>query len=92
VLVGHRHEGEVLLRFLLARSGELIDGAGLRGLGSLAAGVGIDLGIEDEDVDVAFARDDMIESAVADIVAPAIAADDPDRLARRDRGSNCEVP
>ena len=80
MLVGHRHEGEVLLRFLLARSGELIDRAGLRGLRSLAAGIGVDLGIENEDIDVAFAREDMIESAVTDIVAPAIAADDPNRF------------
>lgn len=47
VAIGHGHEGEVLLRFLLAGGGELIDRAGLRGLRGLAAGVGIDFGVED---------------------------------------------
>lgn len=47
VAISHRHEGQVLLRFLLTRGGELIDRAGLRGFGSLAAGVGINFGVED---------------------------------------------
>ena len=54
VLVGHRHEGEVLLGFFLTRGGELVDGTGLGGLGGLTTGVGVNLGVEDEDVDVGF--------------------------------------
>jgi hypothetical protein len=80
VAIAHRHEGQILLGFLLARSGELIDGTGLRGLRSLAAGVGIHFGIEDEDVDIRFVGQDVIQAAVADIEAPAIAADDPNAL------------
>ena len=52
----------------------------LRGLGSLTAGVGIDLGIEDEDVDVRAGSQDMVHAAEADIVSPAVAAEDPDGL------------
>jgi hypothetical protein len=77
VSVFHGNLAEILLGRLLAAGSELRDGARLRGLGRLSAGVGIDFGIEDEDVDVQVVRDDMIESAVADIIGPAVAADDP---------------
>ncbi len=46
----------------------------------LSAGVGVDLGIEHQQVDVASAGEDVIEAAVADVVGPAVAADDPDTL------------
>jgi hypothetical protein len=46
----------------------------------LAAGVGVNLGIEHEDVDVASAGEHVIEAAVADVISPAVAADDPDTL------------
>jgi len=39
-----------------------------RGFGGLASGVGIDLGVEHQDVDVAAAGEDVIEAAVADVV------------------------
>jgi hypothetical protein len=52
-----------------------------RGLGGLAAGVGIHLGIEHQDVDVVGQGQDVVEAAVADVVGPAVAADDPDRAA-----------
>ena len=42
-------------------------------------GVGIDLGIEHQDVDVFAGSKDMVEVPVADIVGPAVAAEDPDR-------------
>ena len=79
--VAHGHEGQVLLAGRLAAGGELGDRAARRGLGRLAAGVGVDLGIEDQHVDVAAAGEHVIEPAVADVVGPAIAADDPDALA-----------
>jgi hypothetical protein len=43
----------------------------------LTAGVGIDLGIEHQDVDVAVLGEDMVEPTGADVVGPAVAADDP---------------
>src|SRR5205085_422101 len=59
---------------------ELGDGAARGGFGCLASGIGVDLGIEDEDVDIAATGEHVIEAAIADIVGPAIAADDPDAL------------
>ena len=52
-------------------------GVDLRGL---AAGVRVDLGVEDEDVHVPALRQDVVEAAVADVVRPAVAADDPEAL------------
>ena len=78
VSIGHGHESEVLLGFFLTGSGELVDGTGLGGLGSLTAGVGVNLSVEDKDVDVGFVGKDVIESAIADIEGPAVTTDDPD--------------
>src|SRR6185295_2973904 len=64
----------------LAGGRELCDSATRRCLRGLAAGVGVNLGIEDEDVDVATGREDLIDAAEADVVRPAVAADDPDAL------------
>ena len=50
------------------------------GLGGLSAGVGVHLGIEHEHVDVLILRQHMIQSAVADVVGPAVAAEDPEGL------------
>ena len=80
MLVGHRHEGEVLLGFFLTRGGELVDGTGLGGLGGLTTGVGVNLGVEDEDVDVGFIGEDVIDAAVTDIEGPTVAANDPNGL------------
>ena len=46
--------------------------------GHLAAGVRVHLGVEDEHVDVAPAREDVVEPTGADVVGPPVAADDPD--------------
>ena len=78
IAIGHGHESEVLLGFFLTRSGELVDGTGLGGLGSLTTGVGINLSVKDKDVDVGFVGKDVIESAIADIEGPAVTTDDPD--------------
>ncbi len=51
-----------------------------RGFGLLASGVGVNLGVEDEEVDVLAAGNYVIEAAVADVIGPAVAADDPDAL------------
>src|SRR5205823_5816980 len=80
VAVGHRHHAEILLWSGLATCGELCNGGARRGLGSLPARVGINLGVEHQDVDVASAGHDVIEAAVADVVRPAVAADNPDAL------------
>ena len=65
----------------LAPGGELGHRAAGRRLGGLAAGVGVDLGVQHQDVDVAPRGQHVVEAAEADVVGPAVAADDPDALA-----------
>ena len=73
-------QAEVLLLSRLARRRELGHRAERRRLRLLAAGVRIDLGVEHEDVHVALAGQDVVEAAVADVVGPPVAADQPDAL------------
>ena len=80
VLVLHLHETEVLLGLDLAGGGELGDRAGGRGLRSLTAGVGVHLGIHDENLDVAAGSEHVVQTAVADVVGPAVAAENPHGL------------
>jgi hypothetical protein len=68
------------LESLLARSGILGHGTGLGRLGRLAAGIGVNLGIHDQDVDIFTLGHDMVQAAVTDIIGPAVTADDPVRL------------
>ncbi len=80
VPVAHAHEAEVLLGVALAAAGELGHRPDRGGLGGLAARVGVELGVEDQDVDVAAGGHHVVEAAEADVVGPAVAADDPDAL------------
>jgi hypothetical protein len=75
--VGHRHETEIFLRAALAGDRELRRGRHRRRLRLLAAGVRVDLGVEHEHVDVGAAGQHVVEAAVADVVGPAVTADDP---------------
>ena len=47
----------------------------------LAAGVGVDLGVEHEHVDVLARAEHVVESAEADVEGPSVAAQDPHALA-----------
>ena len=76
VAVAHGDQAQVLLGDVLAGrrrtwptapSGVALD--------CLAAGVGVDLGVEHEDVDVAVGGEHVVEAAVADVVGPAVAAE-----------------
>ena len=78
IAVGHGDQAQVLLGQALALGGESGHRAARGGLGSLAAGVGIDLGVQHQHVDIAPGGQHMVQAAVADVVRPAIAADDPD--------------
>ena len=80
VAVAHGDAGQILLLDRLAGGGELRHSAGGGGLGGLSAGVGVDLGVEDQDVDVLAGGQDVVQTAVADVVGPAVAAEDPDGL------------
>ena len=80
IAVAHCHQAEILLLGLLAACEEFRNSAGRSRLGGLAAGVGVNLGIQHEDVDVLAGSEDVIQAAVADIVGPAVAAERPDAL------------
>ena len=80
IAVGHGDLGQGLLLHFLTGSGELGHLADVGSLGSLAAGVGVDLGVEDEDVDILAGSQDVVQAAEADVVGPAVAAEDPDGL------------
>ena len=75
VLVLHLHEAEVLLGLDLAGRRELRDRADRRGLGGLAASVGVHLGGHDEDLDVLARGKDVVKPAVADVIRPAVEID-----------------
>ena len=81
VAVRDGHHSEVFLAACLAAGREFGHGAAERRLRRLAASVRVDAGVEHEDVDVATGRQHMIQAAVADVVRPAVAADDPDASA-----------
>src|ERR1019366_2363958 len=80
VAVAHGHHAEIFFASGFAAGGELGDCGARRGLGLLPAGVGVDLGVEHEQVDVFAAGDDVIQAAIADVISPAVATDDPDTL------------
>ena len=80
IAVGHRDEAQVLFAAGLAAGGEFRHRAARGGLGHLPAGVGIDFRVKHQHVDIASAGQHMIQSAVADVIGPAVAADDPDAL------------
>ena len=91
VAVGAGDGAEILLAARLAGGGELGHGAPGRRLRRLAAGVRVHLGVEHEDVDVAPGRQDVVEPAEADVVGPAVAADDPHALAGQAAGECQQV-
>ncbi len=73
--------GKIFLAGLLAPGGELGDRAAGSGFRHLAASVGVGFGVEDEDFDVFAGAEDVVEPAEADVVGPAVSADQPDTLA-----------
>ena len=77
VAVALSNHAEVFLADLLAAGGELGDSTSRGGLRALSAGVGVHLGVDDDDVDILAAGQDVVEAAEADIITPTIAAEDP---------------
>ena len=77
VAVALGNHTEVFLADLLTRGGELGDSAGRGGLGALSAGVGVHLGVDNDDVDILAAGQDVVQTAESDVIAPAVAAEDP---------------
>ena len=77
VAVGHGDLGQILFVGGFAPGGELGHRTGGGGFGGLAAGVGIHLGVKDQDVEVLPGGQDMVQAAVADVVGPTVPAEDP---------------
>ncbi len=84
-------QAEILLRRRLAGRRELGHRAERRRLRLLAAGIGIDLRVEHEDVHVTLAGQDVVEAAVPDVVGPTVAAHQPDALLHQVVGERFEA-
>ena len=80
VAVGGGDHPEILLARSLATGGELGHRAAGCRLRRLAARIGVDLGVQHEQVDVAAGSEHVVEPAETDVVGPAVPADYPNRL------------
>ena len=81
VAVGHGDHTQVFLGQRFAAGRELRDRAQRGGLGHLAAGVGVNFGVQHQDLDVAPGSQDVIQAAVPYIIGPAVPAEYPQRFA-----------
>ena len=74
-----------------AAGGELRNRAARRGFGHLPAGVRVHFRIQHHHVHVHSGAEHVIESAEADVIGPAIAADEPNALAHQRIGNRQQV-
>ncbi len=82
---------EVLLAAALAGSRELRHRGTRCRLRCLTTRVGVDLGVQHEDVDVPTGGQHLVDAAEADVVGPTVAADDPHSLANERAGEREQV-
>ncbi len=75
----------------LAAGRKLRHGRQRRRLGRLAARVRVDLGVQHQHVYVAPARQHMVQTAVADVIGPAVAAENPNTLLHQLVGQAVQV-
>src|SRR4029453_2908024 len=85
-------EAQVFLPYGFSGGSELRGGAQRRRLGLLSASVRVDLSAEYQHVHIAPARENMIEAAVADVVGPSIATDQPYAFLHQIIGKRIETP
>ena len=78
--VHHHADPKIFARLALAVLAKFSHRTQRGSLRCLAAGVGITLGIEHQNIDVFGQAQHVVETAEADIVGPAVAADQPDRF------------
>ena len=78
--IGHEQAAQVFLVELAARCSELSDSTDWRSFRRLAASVGVDFRVDEHDIDVGVHSQDVVQTAVADIISPAVAAIHPDGL------------
>ena len=84
IAIAHSDAGQILFLGSLTGSSELSDGTNRSSLGGLSAGVGVNLGVEHQNVHVLTGSDDVIQTAEADIISPAVAAEDPHGFLRQE--------
>jgi hypothetical protein len=84
IAVGHGDQAQVFLGHALTLGGELGNCRARGRFGGLSAGVGVNFGVQHQDFDVASGSQDVVEAAVANVISPAVAADDPHALAHQD--------
>ena len=77
VAVGLGNHAEVFLADLLTGGGKLGNSASGGSLRGLSTGVGVHLGIDNDDVDIFAGSEDVVETAESDIIAPAVTTEDP---------------
>ena len=77
VAVAHCNACKVFLLDILTAGSELSNRTSLGSLGSLSAGVGVNLGIEYHDVDVFAGSQNVVYAAETDIVSPSVTTEDP---------------
>src|SRR6266568_4960344 len=75
IAITHGHQPEIFLRRRLSSRATFGYGGPRRGLGRLSSSIGVNLGVEHQQVHVAPTGQHMIESAVTNVVCPTIAAD-----------------
>ena len=80
IAVGHCDLGEGFGLYLLASRRKLCDLTDVGGLGGLTAGVGVNLGVEYEDIHILSGGKHMVNAAEADVEGPAVAAEYPAAL------------
>ena len=89
VAVGHSDLCKVLLADCLTCCCELSNLTDVGSLGSLSAGVGVNLGIEYHYVYILAGSENVVKTAEADIVCPTVSAEDPNCLLGKE-GLLCE--
>ncbi len=77
ISIGHSDLCKILLADCLTGSRELSYLTNIGGLGSLSAGVGVNLGIKYHYIDIFAGSDNMIKSAEANVISPAVSAEYP---------------
>ena len=77
IAVGHGHDPQVFLAGLFAACGKLRHRCGRRSFGRLTAGIRIHFRVKHQNVDVLPRCQHMVQAAVADVVSPSVAAENP---------------
>ena len=78
--IGHEQTAQIFLVELTARSCELSDSTDRCSLGRLTARIGVNFRIDEHDVDIGIGSHDVVQTAVTDVISPAVAAVHPNRL------------